>query len=244
MSAIKCTGCGETISAPAVVCPNCGQSIAHATMVDPEQTYPHRSDVETPGRAAIASTGLSGEGRLSRLPTWLLFVLVFVSGSVILIAGVVATGIVFGSIVDEWEGFSTTGDTTAVITTVVTLPVGGEDGLFIGQCIDEDEMDKYLAGDDFSLVSCDQPHDAEVYFRYEFTSGPYPGDELVTDELKSVCRDEFEGYVGADFETSALNFWALWPTQGAWEAGNRLGECALFDLNSNKLTGSAYQSGW
>ncbi len=205
---------------------------------------PQRSAIQTPAAAAAASTELSRGGRSSRFPTWLLFVLAFVGGSLVLVAGISATAVVVGSIVDGLDDLNTADDSTAVATTVTTVLAGGEDGLSIGQCIDDDELDKYLAGDDFSLVSCDDPHDTEVYYRYEFAAGPYPGDDSVVDELKSVCRGAFEGYVGIDYESSALSFWALWPTQGAWESGNRLGECALFDPDSGKLTGSAYQSGW
>ena len=184
------------------------------------------------------------EGGSSRLPTWLLFILVFVLGSVVLVAGVFAVVVLAGSVLGESEDSNIAGDTTVVATTVTTVPEGGDDGLQIGQCIDDDELDKYLAGDDFSLVSCDDPHDTEVYFRYEFAAGAYPGDDKVIDDLKSECRAAFERYVGIDYESSALSFWALWPAQGMWESGNRLGECALFDPDLNKLTGSAYQSGW
>ncbi len=183
-------------------------------------------------------------GSWSRLPTWLLFVLAFVGGSVVLVACVSAAAVVVGSIVDGLEDLNATGDSAAVTTTVTTVPAGGEDGLSIGQCIDDEELDKYLSGDDFSLVSCDDPHDTEIYYRHDFAAGPYPGDETVIDDLKSVCRGAFEGYVGVDYESSTLDFWASWPTQGAWESGNHLGECALFDPDSNKLIGSAHRSGW
>ncbi|MEA3511814.1 MAG: septum formation family protein [Actinomycetota bacterium] len=203
-----------------------------------------RSDLETPAAAATSSSERSPGGSWSRLPTWLLFVLVFVGGSIVVIAGVTAIAVVVGSIVDGLEDLSAAGDSGAVATTVATVPAGGEEGLLIGQCLDEDELDKYLDGDDYSVVSCDDPHDTEIYYRHQFAAGPYPGDETVTDELKGECRSAFEGYVGIDYESSALSFWVLWPTQGAWETGNLLGECALFDPETNALRGSAYESGW
>ena len=178
----------------------------------------------------------------SRLPTWLLFVLVFIFGSVIVIAGVFAIVVLVGAILGELEDPSGAVETT--IATATTVPAGSENGLVVGECIDSDELDKYLAGDDFAVTACGDPHDAEVYYVYEFPAGPYPGDDAVVDELSDVCRGEFEGYVGLDYEASALSFWSLWPTRGFWESGNRTGECALFDVDSNKLTGSAYQSGW
>ncbi len=244
MSLINCTECGQELAASTTACPRCGHPAHGDTVPATDQIDPRRNDIQTPAAAATASAELSRTGRSSRFPTWLLFVLVFIGGSVVLVAGISATAVVVGSIVDELADLNITDDPAAVATTETTVPAGGEDGLSIGQCIDDDELDKYLAGDDFSLVSCDDPHDTEVYYRHEFAAGPYPGDDNVTDELKSVCRGAFEGYVGVDYESSALSFWALWPTQGAWESGNRLGECALFDPDSGKLTGSAYQSGW
>jgi hypothetical protein len=244
VSLINCTECGQELSASDAACPRCGHPIHGdpVTAMDPIDSQ--RSDIQTPAAAAVASAELSRRGRLGRFPTWLVFVLVFVGGSVVLVAGISATAVVVGSIVDGLEELNTADDSAAVATTVTTVPAGEQDGLSIGQCIDDDELDKYLAGNEFSLVSCDDPHDTEAYYRHEFAAGPYPGDDSVIDELKSVCRGAFEGYVGIDYESSALSFWALWPTQEAWESGNRLGECALFDPDSNKLTGSAYQSGW
>ncbi|MFV9673302.1 MAG: septum formation family protein [Acidimicrobiia bacterium] len=244
MAFIDCAECGQTLPASAAICSKCGHPIDRdaAPIAGPMDSP--RSDLETSAAAAMSSAERSEGGSWSRFPTWVLFVLVFVGGSVVLVAGVSATAVVVGSIVDGLEDLNTAGDSGAVATTVAPVPTGGEEGLLIGQCLDDDELDKYLAGDDFSLVSCDDPHDTEVYYRHQFAAGPYPGDETVTDELKGVCRSAFEGYVGVDYESSALSFWALWPTQGAWEDGNLLGECALFDPDSNKLTGSAYQSGW
>lgn len=244
MALVDCPECGERVSSGASVCPECDHPILGSPASDARPIDPHRGDRETPAAAATTRAESSREGWWSRLPTWLLLVLVFVGGSVVLAVGVAATAVVVGSVVEGLEGWNPAGDGDTGGTTATTVPAGGEDGLLVGQCIDDDELDKYLAGDDFSLVSCDDPHDIEVYYSHEFEAGPYPGDETVTDDLKFLCLSTFEGYVGADYETSALSFWALWPSQGAWEAGNRLGECALFDPNSGKLTGSAYQSGW
>ena len=67
---------------------------------------------------------------------------------------------------------------------------------------------------------------------------------LVSDDLYEVCLGEFEGYVGRELEVSALDFYRLWPEQGLWDSGTRIGECLLFDFDGGQLTGSAYQSGW
>ena len=242
MALVECSQCGQRISSSTSTCPECGHPVstviaesASSLEAPPDVTAAAGNPARTPAETA-------GEGPASRLPTWLLFVLVFAVGSVILVAGVIAASVVAESILGGTDNPTAASDTTVVAET--TVPAVGRDGLIVGQCIDDEELDKYLAGDDFSLVPCDDPHDAEIYYVHEFPSGPYPGDETVVADLKSVCRTTFEDYVGIDYETSALHFWALWPSQGWWESGNRVGECALFDPDAGKLTGSAYQSGW
>ena len=187
--------------------------------------------------------GPSGGGWWSRLPGWLLFILVFLVGSTLLFAGVIAASVVIKEVVDGFEDSNTSGGTAtaATTTTVATDDVGA---LIVGQCLDDDELDRYLAAEAFSYVSCDDPHDFEVFFVYEFPTGPYPGDDTVIDDLKAVCRNRFEGYVDRDYESSALDTWSVWPGQGLWESGNRIGECLLFNVDDSKMTGSAYLSGW
>ena len=156
---------------------------------------------------------------------------------------VVAVSVVVLDVVDDFEGFQSAGGTDAAVTTT-TVPAGGESVLNVGECLNDDELDKYLSGGDFSYVSCGDPHDFEVFFIHEFPEGAYPGDDVVIDDLKAVCRDQFDGYVGRDYESSALNTWSVWPGQGLWENGNRIGECLLFETDGGALTGSAFQSGW
>jgi len=120
----------------------------------------------------------------------------------------------------------------------------GEYGLSVGECVDEDQVERYLAGEPYAIVACDEPHDREVYFVHEWPEGPYPGDAEVADELDLVCFDEFEGYVGTSYETSSLDIWMLLPDAVVWKQGERYGECLVYDIDEAKLTGSARASGW
>ena len=171
MALVDCSQCGQRISSSALMCPKCDHPIPPiaARFEDPNESG--SGVTATPRRVVKTPAEVSGEGSWSRLPTWLLLVLAFVAGSVILVAGVFAASVVAGSILDRMEDPTPASDTTIVVAT--TVPVTGGDGLVVGQCINDDELDKYLAGDDFSLVSCDDPHDAEVYHVHEFPSGPY-----------------------------------------------------------------------
>ena len=179
----------------------------------------------------------------SRFPTWLLFLLWFVGGSVVLVAGVLAVAVLIGAIVDDAGDSDAVGDTVADTSTVTTVSVVGS-GLMVGECLNDEELDRYLVSDDFSVAACSDPHDYEVYVVHGYPAGAYPGEEAVSDELYDVCLSELEGYVGRDFEASALDFYRLWPEQGLWESGTRIGECLLVAVDGGQLMGSAYQSGW
>lgn len=185
----------------------------------------------------------TGGGWWFRRPTWLLFIVVFLVGSAFLIAVAVAASVVISGVVDEFEDAGAARDTVTAATTTTVMADGG-DALIVGQCLDDDDLDRYLASESFSYVSCDSPHDFEVFFVYEFPTGPYPGDDTVIEDLKAVCREQFDGYVDRDYESSALDTWSIWSGQGLWESGNRIGECLLYDFSGDEMTGSAYLSGW
>jgi hypothetical protein len=120
---------------------------------------------------------------------------------------------------------------------------GSDGNLSLGECINEEQVDRYLAGSDYLVTSCNEPHDYEVYLVYEFPDGLYPGDAAVQDELASMCLDEFETFVGRDFESSSLNYRYIGPGQTGWRSGDRGGECLLVDVDGAKLTGTMRQSG-
>ncbi len=190
-----------------------------------------------------SQSGPSGGSWWFRLPGWFLFILVFLVGSTVLFVGVIAASVVITEVVDGFEDSNTSGGTATAATTT-TVAADDVDALIVGQCLDDDELDRYLAAEAFSYLSCDDPHDFEVFFVYEFPTGPYPGDDAVIDDLKAVCRNRFERYVDHDYESSALDTWSVWPGQGLWESGNRIGECLLFNFDGSTMTGSAYLSGW
>lgn len=190
-----------------------------------------------------SSSGSPGGGWWFRRPTWLLFVLVFVVGTAILIVGIVAVSVVVGEVVDDLEESQAARSTDTTVTSTTVLD-GGANTLVVGECLDDDDLDAYLSGDDFSVKECDTSHDYEVYLVYEFPKGSYPGDDAVLENLQAECRRAFDGYVARDYESSALNIWSIWPGQVLWENGNRRGECLLFNTDGDTLTGTAYQSGW
>lgn len=244
MASIDCPSCGHEIASPVSECPECGNPVRQGSAVVEKHVDSRGRSPETrEGRSTNLTGSASNEGG-SGLPTWLLFVLVFVGGSVVLAAGVVAVVVVVGAVIDEVVESDAVG-AIATPNVTSTVPAGeGEYGLLVGECIDADELDRFLSGSDFLVTGCDGPHDYEVYFVYEYATGLYPGEEAVLDRLTEACRGEFETYVGRDYETSILDIYRVWPGQDLWESGSRTGECLLFEFQDNSLTGSAYQSGW
>ena len=130
---------------------------------------------------------------------------------------------------------------------------GGEVGAFAlqpGDCFD----DSALAGsadsgedaevEQVSAVPCDEPHDFQVYATFDVDDAEeYPGEESVTTQADEGCFEQFESFVGRDFQTSRFNYTFLYPTVETWEIGDREIVCLLAPLDSEKLTGDAEGSG-
>ncbi len=120
MTLSDCPHCGHRVSSGTSVCPKCDAPLHQDLPVVPGRMDEPGIDPEPVGDASTGSVESSDEGSSSGLPTWLLLVLVFVGGSVVLVAGVVAVVVVAGSILGEAEGSVTAADTT----TTVTMPSG------------------------------------------------------------------------------------------------------------------------
>ena len=138
----------------------------------------------------------------------------------VILVGVAAAAVLAGSISIS-NPFEDTGavdasatETTEVSEATTTTPDHDSFSLLVGDCIDDDELESYIAGDDFETILCDDPHDNEVYLVYEFGPGSYPGEDAVREDLVSVCEDEFEGYVGRAYESSSLDVYVTWPGSG------------------------------
>ena len=168
----------------------------------------------------------------------------------VILVGVAAAVVLAGSISisNPFEGTGAVGvsatETTEVSEATTTAPDDDAYGLLVGDCVDDDELESYIAGDDYETISCDGPHGNEVYLVHEFAPGPYPGEDAVREDLVSVCEDEFGGYVGRAYESSSLDVYVTWPGPDLWASGVRIGECLLYDRDLVDLTGSAYQTGW
>jgi len=102
------------------------------------------------------------------------------------------------------------------------LPVD-PDTLVVGDC-----FNRYAGLQNYQTIEivtkrlCQQPHDAEVFFKSDYpgliTVNTYPGKERLTTESIKVCYDNFQGFVGKAYETSSYQLGYFVPQQDRWES--------------------------
>jgi serine protease Do len=96
---------------------------------------------------------------------------------------------------------------------------------------------------EITTVSCAEPHDNEVVLAYEFSPGPYPGDDAIGTEMEAICVAAWPDYVGIPYEDSALYVYHITPGRADWEAGDRIGICSAYDGDFEPIAGSVFGSG-
>ena len=116
----------------------------------------------------------------------------------------------------------------------------------VGDCFDDTSaLVSEEAGEVSSLpgVPCAEPHDNEVYAVFDVEFASFPGDEEMGELAFSQCLERFQGFVGTVYEESTLDITALYPSDQSWRLqDDREVVCAVYDMNLNKLTGSARDS--
>ncbi len=117
--------------------------------------------------------------------------------------------------------------------------------LDVGTCFDDwDDITTQQEVTELPTVDCAEPHDNEVYSKFQMNDGSFPGTDRATDIAIEECEASFEPYVGTPYLDSSLDFGWLIPTQESWdEANDREIICFLYDLQLNELTGSMKGSG-
>jgi ribosomal protein L40E len=149
--------------------------------------------------------------------------------------GVVALLVLGGSIL-----FAARRDDSGEITGAGTLSV---QDLQVGDCFDlEDERTADTTEvSTVRAIPCDQPHTYEMYFAGDYPAGELPTapDEPYSEWEEGSCVGSFESYVGIDFDSSRWYFSSLTPTDESWDAGDRLLQCFLHNLEETAVTGSA-----
>jgi hypothetical protein len=152
--------------------------------------------------------------------------------------GVVALLVLGGSIL-----FAARRDDSGDITGAGTLDV---QELRVGDCfeLEDERTESTIEVTSVRAIPCDELHIYEMYFAGEYPEGELPTDpdEPYSEWEQDSCVQSFESYVGIDFDASVWYFSSLTPTDESWDAGDRLLQCFLHNLEETQVTGSAQGS--
>jgi hypothetical protein len=107
----------------------------------------------------------------------------------------------------------------------------------VGDCFD-DTSSGFEEVTDLPGVPCSEPHDNEAFAVFNLTMANYPGDTMAELAYDS-CMERFEPFVGNEYESSTLEILTLYPTISSWQQSDREVICAVYDMNDEKLQGSA-----
>ena len=114
--------------------------------------------------------------------------------------------------------------------------------LRVGDCTNEPEAsedEEFAEIATVIAVPCDQPHDNEFYHVFDVVNRQeFSGDEAVYEEAFQGCYDQFETFIGLDYESSVLEIYPIYPSAGSWAEGDREVICGLYHIDFEKLTGS------
>ena len=136
-----------------------------------------------------------------------------------------AAAIVAGAI--AIVGSLTHGFKKPVKITYTTSPVFS---LKTGDCFDPRGQQAY------TLLSCDSPHQAEVFATFALTGAKWPGNAAVQAKASSGCASRLTGYVNPQLAISLTSTY-VYPDSVAWQAGTRTVICEV-RAASGQLTGS------
>ena len=97
--------------------------------------------------------------------------------------------------------------------------------------------------DELTIVSCNQPHDAETFHAFEFRGDKFPTDDELDQASDEICGLMFEYYVGKPVADSALDYSWTGPDENIWAQGDHIVECYAFAKDDSKLNRSIWESG-
>ena len=219
----------------------------------PAASTPATSAVPTPATTAAPSASPAGPAPAARRPTDGVAVAALVSG---LVPAIPVT-LVLGPLALIRIGRSgARGRTLAIISLVlaglwtvaaaivaaaiITRPPPPEPvalpqvfSLRAGQCLDSGATG--LSG--VHVLSCGQPHDAEVFATFQVAGQRYPGAASLQQSARQGCASRLTGYLNPELPATSLAQSFIYPGAGAWSAGERTVVCTVRGT-SGPLVGS------
>ncbi|QPL05360.1 MULTISPECIES: septum formation family protein [Actinomyces] len=109
--------------------------------------------------------------------------------------------------------------------------------LQVGDCFNYDDSESTVSKVDF--ISCDDPHQFEVYNNSDITAASLPVGDALDEEIYNACYDAFKMYVGISYDESSYAVQSLQPTQASWSRGDRTINCLIASADGSDLVGSA-----
>jgi hypothetical protein len=82
---------------------------------------------------------------------------------------------------------------------------------------------------------CSQPHREEVYSVFNLAPGHYAGQKMVDQRGDAGCRRRFAGYIGIDYASSNLDYFAVTPYFSELSEGREV-ECIVVDTEPHTRT--------
>jgi hypothetical protein len=121
--------------------------------------------------------------------------------------------------------------------TVVTYRTAAAFGLRPGQCVNSGSDALKIV-----VVSCAQPHDAEVFAAFTLPATAWPGASAVRADASDGCESRLSSYIDPQLASASLTQQYVYPNQAAWQAGERTVVCEV-SAADGQLTGSVRATG-
>ena len=102
----------------------------------------------------------------------------------------------------------------------------------VGDCINQTPN-----GNVVHVVSCAQPHDAEIFGTFRLAGAAWPGKAVVQQDVASGCASRLGGYLNPQLAATNLTQSYVYPDRAAWTADERTVVCEI-RATSGTLTGS------
>lgn len=88
-------------------------------------------------------------------------------------------------------------------------------------------------------VPCAEPHDAQVFAKFDVADAPEYGQSRVDDEAGQGCYERWSSAIGTVYEEDAeLDIQLLTPTSESWGEGDREVVCMVVSIDGLPLRGS------
>jgi len=113
--------------------------------------------------------------------------------------------------------------------------------LELGDCLNDADIPLRSDMTDAPRVSCDDPHDSELFAILGVEGSGFPGESELVAQGQSRCARVFGDFIGIPFANSTLDFRFYYPTASSWAQGDRTIYCVAFDPGL-QVTGSLLNS--